>query len=347
MTFPQRLAAITFGLTTLLALAGCQHAGPPPSSTATPGVRQKVVLYCSVDDIYAKPIIQRLAQKTGLRIEPLFDTEAAKTAGLTNRIRAEYHRPQGDVFWSSALLQVLLLNRDGLIQPYQSPAARAIPAAFKAADGAWTGMAARARLVIFHTGAGLAPHSIADLAARQQVGIGNPLFGASSDGVAALAARWGVPKTLAYFHALKKNGVRVLAGSSVAAEKVAHGDLLYGMADTDDYFEQSRRTGTISTIMPPPADTVVVPVCVAMIKNAPHPKAARKLIDALLDPATEQQLAVQMPGALPLRSQQVPPQVAAVKGLAALPSHAPNDTARWPAAWDAIRDPLAEILLRD
>ena len=93
-----------------------------------------------MDDVYAKPIIKDLEKQTGLQIDVLYDTEAAKTAGLANKIRAEKLRPQGDVFWSSALLQTLLLNREGLLQPYVSPSAKEIPQAFKAKDGSWTGL---------------------------------------------------------------------------------------------------------------------------------------------------------------------------------------------------------------
>src|SRR5687768_1512589 len=102
--------------------AGCHNQQAPTN---------RVVLYCSVDDVYAKPIIKQLEKQTGLKIDVLYDTEAAKTAGLANKIRAEKNRPQGDVFWSSALLQTLLLNREGLLQPYISPSAKGIPAAFK------------------------------------------------------------------------------------------------------------------------------------------------------------------------------------------------------------------------
>ncbi|MBV9468672.1 MAG: substrate-binding domain-containing protein [Abitibacteriaceae bacterium] len=325
----------------LLLLAGCHRSAAPARSASN-----RVVLYCSVDDVYAKPIIQDVEKKTGLRIDTLYDTEAAKTAGLANRIRAERNRPQGDVFWSSALLQTLLLKREGLLQAYQSPAAQDIPPAFKDPQGAWTGMGARARLIVFHKQNGLRPpRSLQDLIGVHGTGISNPQFGSASDWVAALAARWGVEKTLNYFRSLSRNGVRSLPGNSVVAEKVAHGELQYGVTDTDDFLEQSHRTGTILTLSPPAPNTVLVPVSVAMLKGAPHPEAARKLIDALCAPAIEQELVMKMPGVLPLRSQSVPKEVAAIKGITQLASSAPNDTARWPAAWDAIRDPLAQILL--
>ena len=64
---------------TALALGGC--ASRP---------RERVVLYCSVDDVYARPIVTELAERTGITIDAIYDVEAAKTAGLANRIRAAF-----------------------------------------------------------------------------------------------------------------------------------------------------------------------------------------------------------------------------------------------------------------
>ncbi|MDQ3812475.1 MAG: extracellular solute-binding protein, partial [Armatimonadota bacterium] len=282
---------------------GCRHAQSP-----TPAASNRVVLYCSVDDVYARPIIRDLEKRTGLRIDALYDTEAAKTAGLANRIRAERDRPRGDVFWSSALLQTLLLNREGLLQPYQSPAASNIPRAFRAADGAWTGLGARPRVIVYHQSVKNPPRSLQDLLQprfKDKVGISNPQFGTASDWVAALATRWGRAKTLNYFRALKKNGVRVLAGNSVVADKVHRGELLAGVTDSDDFLAQMRKTSDGIRVhklsATGTADVVLIPGSVAVLAKAPHPQAARRLMDALLSAATEQQLVKQMPGVLPLR----------------------------------------------
>ena len=338
------LAALLFG-------CGCRSEKTPQGSP----VASRVTLYCSVDDVYARPIIRDLEQRTGLRIDVLYDTEAAKTAGLAARIRAERERPRGDVFWSSALLQTLLLQREGLLQPYQSPSARDVPSAFKAADGAWTGLGMRARLVVVHRSVQVeGPGGLDDLLHprfRNQVGISNPQFGSASDWVALLATRWGVARTLNYFRALKKNGVRVLPGNSVVADKVGRGELLTGVTDTDDFLAQARKTSSIEFrgpvgISDARIDAPLVPGSVAMLKGAPHPVQARRLIDALVAGTTEKQLVQRMPGVLPLRTARAAT-TAAPFTRSLHPEAAPDDSARWPAAWDAVREPLNDILLSD
>ena len=309
----------------------------------------RVVLYCSVDDVYAKPIIKELEKQTGLQIDVLYDTEAAKTAGLANKIRAEKNRPQGDVFWSSALLQTLLLNREGLLQPYVSPSAKDIPAAFKAKDGSWTGLGVRARVEIFSQPVWLFKLSdkfTQTMLTRGGIGISNPQFGTGSDWVAALGVRLGRRQTLNYFQKLKASGVKILPGNSVVAEKVALKELGYGVTDTDDYFAQRSKARSGYFMLPNSKDLVFIPGSVAILKNAPHQANAQKLVDVLLKVETERQLVQTMIGVMPLRpgiKVKQPELQALMKQLKA----APNDTAKWPAAWDEIREPLAEILLKD
>lgn len=339
-------------------LAGCNSGNKTAQTSASlpSPTSNRVVLYCSVDEVYAKPIIKKLEAQAGLRIDALFDTEAAKTAGLANRIRAERDRPRGDVFWNSALLQTLLLAREGLLQPYQSPSARDIPKQFKDPRGAWTALGTRERLIVCHATVPDAPRSLQDLISprfKNKVGISNPQFGSAADWVAALATRWGVAKTLNYFRALKKNGVRVLPGNSVVADKVARGELIVGVTDSDDALAQigkdPMRFYIADTRRQPQLDAVVVPGSVAMLKGAPHAQAARRLVDALLKVETETQLAFAMRGVTPLRGE-FPTMRTAKPTLKVNPAtdpriRAPDDTARWPAAWDKVREPLAEILL--
>ena len=298
--------------------------------------QNRVVLYCSVDDVYARPLVAELEQKTGLEIEVLYDVEAAKTAGLANRIRAEKSRPRGDVFWSSALLQTLLLQREGLLLEYSSPNAKDIPAAFKDARGAWTGVGLRRRELIFNQKLQQPPRALADLLRpnlKNQIAISNPQFGTASDWAAALAVRQGQKPTLDYFRALKKNGVRVVPGNGVVAERVAKNDLLAGVTDTDDYFAQLKNEPAIrvsSPRAPLSINAVEIPGCVAILKGAPHADNAQKLVDALVTIEFEKKLIAKMKGVSSLRNAKNPP---------------PADTQKWADAWLQIRDPLFEILL--
>jgi len=106
----------------------------------------EVVVYTSVDQVTAEPVLKDIERATGLHVRAVYDTEETKSTGVLNRLIAEGDHPQADVFWSGDSVRPALLVQRGLVLPYVSPAAAAIPAAFKAADGSWTGIAARARI---------------------------------------------------------------------------------------------------------------------------------------------------------------------------------------------------------
>jgi iron(III) transport system substrate-binding protein len=259
-----------------------------------------VVLYCSVDDVYARPLIAELEKQTGLEIEPLFDTEATKTAGLANRIRAERNRPRADVFWSSALLQTLLMSEEGLLEPYQSPSGNDLPARFRGKD--WTSVGVRARVLVTRRPQSFEVPTVARLAGGNlnPVGISNPQFGTASDWATTLATRWGTPKTLSYFGDLKKNNVRILPGNGDVARQTAQGDLRFGVTDSDDYLAQVREKKTL-VLMTTTRDNVLVPGAASILKGAPNSENARKLFDAIVSRENEARLIQQMPGVFSLR----------------------------------------------
>src|SRR5215831_11749535 len=112
---------------------------------------EEVVVYTSVDDIYAKQIFDAFTKETGIRVLPVFDTEEAKTLGLVHRILAEREHPQGDVFWSGDCARSALLRKEGALEAYRIPSADGIGPQWRDPGHAWTGFAARARVIVYNT----------------------------------------------------------------------------------------------------------------------------------------------------------------------------------------------------
>ena len=130
-----RLSALICGL--LVSLLGCGN------SDAT---KKEVVLYTSVDQPVAAPIIKEFEQKTGLKVVLITDAEATKSVGLAERIRAEKGNPQADVFWGNEPFHTINLAEEGLLQPYESPAAKDVRGEFKDPQHRWTSNGLRARV---------------------------------------------------------------------------------------------------------------------------------------------------------------------------------------------------------
>lgn len=273
---------------------------------AAPEQARQVVIYTSVDQVYAEPILKRLAVETGLQIKPVYDVEAAKTTGLVNRLIAEKDRPLADVFWSGEFVQTLLLQEKGVLQAYRSPNAADIPSIYKDPDGYWTGFAGRMRVFLVNTNKvnhDQSPASVDDLLdpaiPAGQVGMAQPLFGTTLTHAAALYALRGPQQGLAFYQALKQRGIQVVDGNSVVKDMVADGRLGMGILDSDDACVALENGAPVKIIIPDqtPQDgggaatgTLIIPNTVGVVAGAPHLKEARQLVDFLLRPETEQAL---------------------------------------------------------
>jgi len=277
--------------TLILSLAACQ---PSPQD-------RTVVIYTSVDQHYSEPILTAFQEKTGIRVRPVFDIEAAKTTGLVNRIIAEKDRPMADVFWSGEHVQTILLKKNSLLAPYDSPSAEGIPARYRDRDGFWTGFAGRARVLIINTdllSPEDAPRSIFDLLKPQwpgdKVGMAYPIFGTAATHAAALYARLGPEKGKALYRDLRERGLRIVDGNSVVRDLVAGGQLMMGLTDTDDACGAKSKGAPVSLVFLDQEEggmgTLIIPNTVGLIARAPHPEEAKELIDYLLSVEVEKDL---------------------------------------------------------
>ena len=264
-----------------------------------PGTERRVVVYTALDEMYSSPILEEFAQQTGIEVLPVYDTEAAKTTGIVNRLIAERDRPRADVFWNNEVVQTIVLKEKGVIEPYISPLAAAIPDEFKDPDGYWTGFAARGRVIIYNTElVSDPPTSILDLCDRRWAGkaaIALPLFGTTATHTAALFAAWGEQRAADFFKGLLANDVAVLPGNATVRDMVARGEYAIGLTDTDDANGAVEDGYPVQWLFPDQGPdgfgTLVIPNTVALIKNAPNPEAGRMLINYLLSPVVELKLA--------------------------------------------------------
>lgn len=297
------LGALTVGL---VMIVGCT------SQQSTP----EVVCYTSVDQIFSEPVLTRFEQQTGIKVNAVYDTEAAKTTGLVNRLLAEKNSPKADVFWNSEIARTITLKRNEVLAPYISSSAADIPAQYKDKEGYWTGFAARARVIIYNTELlkdRQPPTSIKDFIDPQWQGkavIATPLFGTTATHAASLRVVWGGPRMEEFFTALKNNGVGILPGNATVRDRVAAGQAVFGLTDTDDVSVAFTRKLPVDWVFPDQDElgTLLIPYSVALIRGAPHEATAKRLIDFLLSPEIEELLAKSEAANIPVRKNLQPPE---------------------------------------
>jgi iron(III) transport system substrate-binding protein len=272
--------AVVFVLSALLAFASCS--GP-----------KRVVLYTSVSRAYAEPAIQSFEKVTGARVQVRYGTGE----DLAARILKEKSAPEADVYWNAGILQTLRLAKAGALESFEAPSAVDLPYAYKDTDHLWTMVGFRARVLLLNDAlvSGDGPSSILQLAATQwagRTGMASPLAGGSLAQAAALYQLVGRDRAMTYYRALAAGGAHFVKHDAGVAERVARGELAAGLVDSDAAAAALKKTPGLSIVLPDSdgLGTLYVPSTVALVKGAPHAAAAKKFVDYLLRPGTDEAL---------------------------------------------------------
>ena len=259
-----------------------------------------VVLYTSVDEPYVKPIVERFTKETGIAVEIVTDTEASKSVGLAERLRAEKASPRCEVWWGNEPFHTVNLAEEGMFTPYTSASATDVRSLFKDGQGRWAGCAVRARVIVtiepWPGVESVRPKTLDDLLDPQLNGkivMGRPAIGTIGGHVSAIYALRGDAKGDDYFRRLKGNGIKLLGGNGPVPQQVAAGNAWAGLTDNDDVAATLANGGKIASQLPDQgpnaAGTLAIPTTVALVKKTDNERA-KKLIDYLLSAETEQSL---------------------------------------------------------
>ena len=287
-----RLIAICLTVVAILAPLACDRAKPPP-----------LVLYTSVDEPYARPIIDAFTKETGIAVTLVTDTEATKSVGLAERLRAEKNQPRCDVWWGNEPFHTVQLADEGLFAAYDSPSAQDVRPLLKDAQHRWAGNGLRARVLVRSTAVDAAhpPQwnvlTLDGLLAPSLKGhllMGRPALGTIGGHVAAIYAARGTAGGDAFFKGLRDNAITLVGGNGPVPQQVAAGNFYIGITDNDDAAATLADGGEVRAILPDQAEgqpgTLAIPATVALCARAEHNPAAKKLVDRLLSSDVEQAL---------------------------------------------------------
>lgn len=273
---------------------------------------KEVVVYCALDREYSQPILASFERATGgVPVAPVFDVEASKTVGLVKRLEAESKRPRCDVFWNNEILHTIRLAKAGLLEKRTWDVPSSWPDQFRADDGSWVAVAARARVLLINTEK-LADKSqwpstvqeLSDPKWKGKAGVAFPLYGTTATHFTIIHLQLGGETAKKWFENVASSAV-VLSGNKQVAQAVSSGQLEWGLTDTDDAIIEVDRGAPVAIVFPDQqpdqVGSLLLPTTVAVIRNAPHPRAAGQLADRLISEDIESRLAIADSAQIPLR----------------------------------------------
>jgi len=289
----------------------------------TPGNVRVVVVYVSEDQVFSEPILRDFEKETGIKVKAVYDTEEAKSTGAMNRLIAEKDNPRADVYWANEPIRAEVLKQKGISATYVSPNAKDIPAVFKDPDGYWTGFSARARVLIVNKSVKNRPKTILAYTDPRWEGksvIANPLFGTTTSEIAALFTIWGNEQAREFMAEMKRNRVAIATSNGESADFVAAKQYDFSLVDSDDAVNRMRQGQPVTMVYPDQGENgigcFIVPNAAVLIKGAPRPEAAGRLMNYLLSRETERKLAFADCAQIPLHpGVQTPPELKAIKDI--------------------------------
>jgi len=284
---------------------------------SAPNNTPRVTVYVSEDQVFSEPVLKAFEQKTGIKVDAIYDTEESKSTGVMNRLIAEKSHPKADVYWANEPIRAEVLRQKGILTPYESPNSKEIAAVFKEKNHYWSGFSARVRVLLVDADLKEKPDSIYAYTKRDfahKAVIANPLFGTTTSHIAALFTALGDEKAKAFLTQMKQNGVILSTSNGESADFVADKEALFSLVDSDDAMSRIKMGKKVDIVYPDQKEgqigAFVIPNVVMQIADSPHPKLAKKLIDFLLSKESEKMLAYEDCAQIPLHAD-----VAMPKGL--------------------------------
>ncbi|MCC6193535.1 MAG: ABC transporter substrate-binding protein [Burkholderiales bacterium] len=255
----------------------------------------KLTLYMGPPEKTCQAIAQGFEKKSGIKT-----TFLRLSAGeAINRIRAERNAPQASVLYSIGLPSMLTLKADGLLQPYASPEAAAIPAQYRDPEGYWTGtdtdFIGFASNKKFLQDKGLkAPQSFDDLLRPEfagQICLGSPsTSGTGYTFLTTVLQLMGEQKGWEYMKKFNTNVAQYTRSGIGPTQLVGRGEVGVGILFAHDILGSIEKGFPIEMSLPREGTGYDL-FCVVMLKGAPEPDAAKKFIDWCCTPESVELLA--------------------------------------------------------
>ena len=234
---------------------------------------------------YGNPdiIAAKFEEDTGIKVELL----TMSSGEVLTRLQAEKENPQTDIWFGGGSDAFIQAKEEGLIVPYISPNAGKVDAAFKDADGYWTGLslvvvgflanpdrAAEKNVTIPATWEDLADPSLKD-----ELMASNPnTSGTAYTTVSGILQVFGEEEGWEFLDKMYAN-IPFLEKSGSAPGKLAmSGEFSVGIVPDPHNLPLTNPEASLESIFP--SDGVLAwPSPVAIIKGAKHPENAKKFVD--------------------------------------------------------------------
>lgn len=268
--------------------SGLAVAAPAPSP---------ITLYAGQHQQLVRLIVTAFEKQTGIHVR----VHSGEGPQLANQLIAEGKQSPADVYFTENSPELMRLGEKGLLAPVDKTTLAQVPARDSSPRGDWVGVLARENVLTYNPKlikVSALPKSLLDLAKSHWK---NKIAIAPSDAdflplVRAVAVTYGRSKALHWLEGLKRNAQIYQDDEGVAAA-VEKGAVATGIINNYYYYrlrQQLGRSHTHSKLHHFGHHDVGALINIsgaAVLKSAPHPKAAQRLLAFMVSQSTQRMIA--------------------------------------------------------
>lgn len=259
-----------------------------------------LIVYSGRSEALIKPVVDAfMAENPSITVL----LKAGKDSELAAAILEEQANPQADVFITTNMLTTIALAKKSVLSAHEVPGIREIPERYQSKDKMWTPITLRARVIMYNTNlvsADQAPKSFEDLADpkwKGKIAAANSTNGSMQAHIATLIAVSGTRGAARFLEGLVANETTFFGGHTDVRKAVGAGEFAIGIVN-HYYYELQRHEPTDNAVAvvysgqeEGESGLIVNATAAAIIKNSPHPEAAKKFLDFLFETKTQRQFA--------------------------------------------------------
>jgi iron(III) transport system substrate-binding protein len=255
-----------------------------------------LTVYSGRSEELIAPLIERFTDESGITVEVLYGDSASLSAQLLE----EGDKSPADVFFSQAPGPLGSIDGAGLLKALPNDLASLVPAEFRATDGEWIGVSARARVLVYdpqRTPLASLPKSVLGLGepgSDLTVGIA-PTNASFQDFVSALRLDLGDDATLLFLDGLAERGVRTYANNVTIVEAVGRGEIDVGLVNHYYNLELRAQDQSLATenyyFEPGDLGSLVLISGAAILKTSDSDTEAQSFVRFLLGASSQQYFA--------------------------------------------------------
>lgn len=247
----------------------------------------KLTFYAGLQEDHAAMIAQKFQEKTGIPTEFVRLSSGETLA----RLKAERDNMTASVWYGGPVDGMVAANSEGLIEPYISPEAKNIKDEFKDKNGVWTGIYVGYlgfvgnKRILAEKGIEM-PKSWADLLKPEfkgEIVVAHPgSSGTAYTMLASLVQMMGEKEAMEYFKKLNGQIRQYTKSGTAPGRMVGMGETTIGITFLHDGIKYQKEGYTDIILAAPSEGTGYEIGGVALLKNAPNPKAGKEFIDWVL-----------------------------------------------------------------